>query len=81
MAIEFDAQSGATSGLDLSDRVVGGHVPRRAIVVRPWKDRRSFIVSQGFCDQFNDVRIYPSLRLVAILPHLGFRRGGNRHET
>jgi hypothetical protein len=28
-AIEFDAQSGATSGLDLSDRVVGGHIPRR----------------------------------------------------
>jgi hypothetical protein len=27
------------------------------------------------CDQFNNSRIYPSLRLVAILPHLGFRRG------
>jgi hypothetical protein len=29
VAIKFDAQSGATSGLDLSDRLVGGHIPRR----------------------------------------------------
>ena len=35
----------------------------------------------GLCDRFNDVRIYPSLRLFAILPHFGFRTGGNRHET
>jgi hypothetical protein len=33
------------------------------------------------CDQFNNERIYPSLKPVAILPHLGFRRRGNRHET
>jgi hypothetical protein len=31
VAIEFDAQTGATSGLDLSDRIVGGHV------LGPWK--------------------------------------------
>ena len=36
VAIEFDAQSGATSGLDLSDRVVGGHVPKR----RSWSAHR-----------------------------------------
>jgi hypothetical protein len=29
VAIEFDAQRGVTSGLDLSDRVVGGYVFRR----------------------------------------------------
>jgi hypothetical protein len=80
VAIEFDAQSGATSDLDLSDRVVWSCL-QKAIVFGPWKNRRSFIVSQSFCDQFNDVRIYPSLRLVAVLPHFGFRRGGNRHET
>jgi hypothetical protein len=47
VAIEFDAQSGATSDLDLSDRVVGGHVPRRRRD-RPMEGRRSFIVSRGF---------------------------------
>jgi hypothetical protein len=47
-AIEFDAQSGATSGLDLSDGVVGGHGPEKAVVVVLWTDRRSFVVSQRF---------------------------------
>ena len=75
MAIEFDAQSGATSGPDLSDRVVGGHIPSRRSRSAHWKDRRSFIVSQGFATSLTNVRIYPSLRLVAILPHFGFRRG------
>jgi hypothetical protein len=80
VAIEFDAQSGVTSGLDLSDRIVGGHVSRRRRD-RPM-DRPSIIYCElGLCDQFNDVRIYPSLRLVAILPHFGFRREANRHET
>ena len=47
VAIEFDAQSGATSGPDLSDRVVGGHIPSRRARSAHWKDRRSLIVSKA----------------------------------
>ena len=33
------------------------------------------------CDQFDNERIYLSLKPVAILPHLGFRRRGKRDEA
>jgi hypothetical protein len=50
--------------------------------VRPMEGPSIICCEPGLCVRFNDMRIYPSLRLVAILPHFGFRRrGGNRHET
>jgi hypothetical protein len=47
VAIEFDAQGGATSGLDLSDRVVGGHVPK-GDRGRPMEGPSIICVSLGF---------------------------------
>jgi hypothetical protein len=44
VAIEFDSQSGVTSGLDLSDRMSVAMSPE-GVVIGPWINRRSFIVS------------------------------------
>ena len=43
--------------------------------VRPVEGPSIICYEPGLCDQFNDVRIYPSLRFVAILPRFGFRKG------
>jgi hypothetical protein len=77
VAIEFDAQSGVTSGL-ISATVLSVVMSPEDDRVRPVEGPSIICYEPGLCDQFNDVRIYPSLRLVAILPHFGFRRGANR---
>jgi hypothetical protein len=53
------SQSGATGGLDLSDWIVGGHVPKGGRR-RPMKEPSIIVCEPRLRDQFNNVRIYPS---------------------